>query len=158
MSWQSSSLQSSRSLYLQGSDTWSETEGGAGKEMKIFDSFSEIPVQTTWIASRRVCLAVKWAIHSVNENYVQNPRVSLHSCVQIIWTTGGNYRPSPIQLCDKLCSKSGKHGALLPNEIFTGVCHCQIRGCNAGTVMILTAKPKWRLSLEQGCLWKNCWW
>lgn len=60
------------SLCLKDSDTWSEIKGGAGKKMEIFDSFSEIPVQTTWTASRRVCLAVKWATHSANENYIQS--------------------------------------------------------------------------------------
>lgn len=67
-------------LYSKGSDTWSETEGGAGKKMEIFDRFSEIPAQTTWTASRHVCLAVKRAAYSANENYLQSSRISAFMC------------------------------------------------------------------------------
>lgn len=69
------------SLYSKGSDTWSEIEGGAGKKTEIFDSFSEIPAQTTWTARRRVSSAVKRAARSANENYIQS------SCIfAFIWS------------------------------------------------------------------------
>lgn len=51
MSW-NSCVQSSKRFYSSGSDTWSESKGRAGRKMQIVGSFSEIPVQTAWTASR----------------------------------------------------------------------------------------------------------